>query len=119
VLPLLTDSTEQLDALLGRIAAAGADGASVLALHLRPGTREWFLAWLEREHPRLVEPYARLYRRGAYVDPEYRRELGRRVAPLLRRHGLTRPVDGLREPEPNAAGPGPPAPPDGEQLRLL
>ena len=69
VLPLLTDSAEALDALLGRIAAAGATGASVLALHLRPGTREWFLAWLEREHPELVEPYARLYRRGAYVAP--------------------------------------------------
>ena len=55
VLPLLTDSVESLDALLGRVAAAGATGASVLALHLRPGTREWFLAWLEREHPDLVE----------------------------------------------------------------
>ena len=64
VLPLLTDSTEALDALLARIAAAGATGATVLALHLRPGAREWFQAWLAREHPALVEPYARLYRRG-------------------------------------------------------
>jgi DNA repair photolyase len=92
ILPMLTDSVEALDALLGRIAAAGATGASVLALHLRPGAREGFLAWLEREHPELVEPYARLYRRGAYVDPEYRRALGARAAPLLRRHGLTGPV---------------------------
>ena len=92
VLPLLTDSTEALDALLGQIAATGATGASVLALHLRPGTREWFLQWLGREHPELVEPYARLYRRGAYVDAAYRRALGERVAPLLRRHGLTGPV---------------------------
>lgn len=88
VLPLLTDSDEALDALLGRIRAAGATGASVLALHLRPGTREWFLAWLAREYPALVEPYGRLYRRGAYVDAEYRRALSARVAPLLRRHGL-------------------------------
>ena len=36
--------------------------------------------------------YARLYRRGAYVDPEYRRALAARVAPLLRRHGLTSEV---------------------------
>jgi DNA repair photolyase len=92
VLPLLTDSTEALDALLAGITAAGATGASVLALHLRPGTREWFLAWLEREHPELVEQYARLYRRGAYVDPEYRRALAARAAPLLRRHGLAGPV---------------------------
>jgi DNA repair photolyase len=98
VLPLLTDGADALDALLGRIAAAGATGASVLALHLRPGTREWFLAWLEREHPALVEPYARLYRRGSYVDPEYRRALAARVAPLLRRHGLTGAVTPLPEP---------------------
>jgi DNA repair photolyase len=97
VLPLLTDSAEALDALLARIAAAGATGASVLALHLRPGTREWFLEWLAREHPALIEPYARLYRRGKYVDPEYRRALAERVTPLLRRHGLTGEVTPLQD----------------------
>jgi len=89
---MLTDSAEALDALLARIAAAGATGATMLALHLRPGAREWFHAWLVREHPALVEPYARLYRRGSYVDPAYRRALAERVAPLLRRHGLTSEV---------------------------
>jgi len=116
VLPLLTDTTEALDALLARVAAAGATGASVLALHLRPGTREWFLAWLEREHPELVEPYAQLYRRGAYVTPEYRRALATRVAPLLRRHGLDRGS----EPTVRAAPPIPTEPsPEAEQLALL
>ena len=114
VLPLLTDSIEALDDLLARIAAAGATGATVLALHLRPGTREWFLAWLTRDHPDLVEPYARLYRRGAYVDAEYRRALGRRVEPLLRRHGLTGAVDVLRD-----QGRAAPAQLTGEQLSLL
>jgi DNA repair photolyase len=117
VLPMLTDSDEALDALLGRVAAAGATGASVLALHLRPGTREWFLAWLEREYPELIEPYAQLYRRGAYVAPEYRRALARRVAPLLRRHGLDRGS------EPTVRAAPPPIPtepsPEAEQLALL
>ncbi|GAA4784574.1 hypothetical protein GCM10023200_17810 [Actinomycetospora chlora] len=89
VLPGLTDTDEALDALLGEIAAAGAGGASVLALHLRPGTREWFHGWLSREHPELLERYAALYRRGAYVDAAYRRDLAARVTPLLERHGLT------------------------------
>ncbi len=88
VLPGLTDSDAALDALLGEIAAAGASGASVLALHLRPGTREWFHGWLAREHPELLERYAELYRRGAYVQKAYRQDLSARVAPLLRRHGL-------------------------------
>jgi len=116
VLPLLTDSAEALDALLARVAASGATGASVMTLHLRPGTREWFLGWLEREHPELVEPYARLYRRGAYVAPEYRRALAARVAPLLRRHGLDRG----HEPTVRAAPPIPTEPsPEAEQLALL
>jgi DNA repair photolyase len=114
VLPLLTDSVEALDALFGQISAAGANGATVLALHLRPGTREWFQAWLAREHPRLVEPYAQLYRRGSYVDAAYRRALSERVAPLLRRHGLHRGVGMPRGPAPEGQR-TPPA----EQLRLL
>lgn len=61
----------------------------MLALHLRPGTREWFHAWLAREHPGLVERYAALYRRGAYVDAAYRRDLAARAGPMLERHGLT------------------------------
>jgi DNA repair photolyase len=119
VLPLLTDSVEALDTLLAQVKQAGANGASVLALHLRPGTREWFLAWLAREYPKLVGPYARLYRRGAYVDPEYRRALGERVAPLLRRHGLSGAATTVR----GQGWPAAMAPtvetPSGEQLSLL
>ena len=113
VLPMLTDSVDALDALLARIAAAGATGATVLALHLRPGAREWFQAWLAREHPGLVEPYARLYRRGSYVDPAYRRALAERVAPLLRRHGLDGevvPLPATGPAGPGLAGPRPPGP---------
>ncbi|MFC4459899.1 intein-containing Rv2578c family radical SAM protein [Pseudonocardia nematodicida] len=98
VLPWLTDSDEALDALLAEIAAAGATRATVLALHLRPGTREWFLRWLAREYPALVGRYERLYRRGAYAGREHREALARRVAPLLARHGLDRPLPNPRDP---------------------
>lgn len=127
VLPLLTDSDEALDALLAEVAGAGATGATVLPLHLRPGTREWFLAWLAREYPPLVEPYRRLYGRGAYVDRRYRDALAARVGPLLRRHGLTRSaaqrgLPGDREGSwPGGSLPGVPDPgaTSGTQLRLL
>jgi DNA repair photolyase len=88
VLPMLTDSVERLDNLFAEIAAAGATGVTVLALHLRPGAREWFAAWLRREHPELVEDYRRIYGKGSYADKRYRRLLADRVGPLLRRHGL-------------------------------
>src|SRR3954451_16309866 len=72
VLPGLTDDEESLDAALAAVAAAGATGVTVLALHLRPGAREWFLGWLARAHPELLPRYRELYRRGAYVPAEYR-----------------------------------------------
>ena len=90
VLPGLTDRQADLDAVLGAIAAAGATGVTVVPLHLRPGAREWFSAWLAREHPSLVPRYRQLYRGGAYVPAEYRSWLAERVTPLLRRHGLDR-----------------------------
>jgi DNA repair photolyase len=94
VLPLLTDTVEQLDAALGAIAAAGATGVTVIPLHLRPGAREWFLAWLRTAHPELVPRYERLYARRAYVPPEYRAWLQQRVAPLVAAHGLDRQSGG-------------------------
>jgi DNA repair photolyase len=88
VLPLLTDSTEQLDAALARIAAAGATSATVLPLHLRPGAREWFMAWLAADRPGLVPEYERLYSHGSYVSRAYQDQLADRFRPLLARHGL-------------------------------
>src|SRR3954471_2324679 len=94
VLPGLTDDVASLDAALGAIAAAGASGVTVLALHLRPGGREWFLGWPGRARPELLPRYQQLYRRGAYVPAEYREWLSRQVAPLLAKHGLDRPRGG-------------------------
>ncbi|MGY1702338.1 intein-containing Rv2578c family radical SAM protein [Geodermatophilus sp. SYSU D00766] len=94
VLPGLTDRLADLDAALAAVAAAGATGVTVVPLHLRPGAREWFSAWLAREHPALVPRYRQLYRGGAHVPAEYRSWLAERVEPLLRRHGLDRHASG-------------------------
>ena len=88
VIPHLSDDDAAIDALLARIAAAGATSATVLALHLRPGTREWWFTWLERAEPALVPAYRSLYGRGTYATSAYRDDLARRVRPLLERHGL-------------------------------
>jgi DNA repair photolyase len=117
VLPGLTDSDEHLESAVEQLADAGATGVTVIPLHLRPGAREWYMAWLERERPDLVPAYERLYARGSYVSRAYREWLSRRVQPLLARHGLagSAPVrDGAADSAPPAAGPTSP-----RQLSLL
>ncbi|MTD57834.1 intein-containing Rv2578c family radical SAM protein [Amycolatopsis pithecellobii] len=115
ILPGLTDSTEQLDELIGAIADAGATSATPLALHLRPGAREWYAQWLAREHPELVPRYREIYGGGSYAGGRYRRLLTARAGPLLRRHGF-----GRDEPEHRLPGPREPdTAPEPEQLKLL
>lgn len=91
VLPWLTDSSAQLDEMFGALADAGATSASALALHLRPGAREWFFGWLERERPDLVERYRELYSGGAYAAGWYRNGLRARVRPYLVKYGFAAP----------------------------
>jgi DNA repair photolyase len=103
ILPMITDSDEQLDHVLGEIAAAGATGATVFALHLRPGAREWFMRYLHSHHPHLLEAYGDLYSKGSYVTRSYATDLARRSSVLLRKHGLDRRDSILRIPDTRTA----------------
>ena len=62
VLPGISDSPEQLRAVVRAAADAGASHLTPLTLHLRPGVKEEFLPWLEEAYPELVPDYQRLYR---------------------------------------------------------
>ena len=103
ILPMITDSDGQIDALLGLIADAGATGATVFALHLRPGAREWFMQYLGKHHPELIDSYAKLYQNGSYVTRSYAADLARRSSVLLRKHGLDRKESTLRIPDTSTA----------------
>jgi DNA repair photolyase len=120
VLPWLTDGEEQLDQALGSIAAAGATGATVMALHLKPATKRWFMAWLARERPNLVRRYEQLYGPGTYVPKSYAEALKARATPLLQKHGLinNRAETELRSHQPVASARAAADPID-EQLRLV
>ena len=89
ILPWLTDGDESLDALFAALAAAGATGVTAGALHLRPGAREWYLAFIARDYPQLAGKYARLYGGGSYASKEYRQWLAERVNFFKKEHGFT------------------------------
>ncbi|MEH1015520.1 Rv2578c family radical SAM protein [Micromonospora sp. CPCC 206060] len=114
VLPGLTDTDDSIEETVAAIAAAGATGVTPLALHLRPGAREWYAAWLAREFPGLVPRYRELFRGGSYLPATYQRELTARVRIAARRYGLPRPGA-------TPTRPTPAAPPTSvnEQLTLL
>jgi DNA repair photolyase len=90
VLPFLTDSDDQLEATVAAIAASGAAYVSPIALHLRPGAREWWQQWLRRARPDLLPMYAELYGTRAYAPKAYQRHLAERVGALARRYGVGR-----------------------------
>ena len=94
VLPFLTDSEEQLDATVAAIAASGAAYVSPIVLHLRPGAREWWQAWLHRERPDLVARYAELYGPRTYAPKAYQQRITATVRRLADAHGVGRSVTG-------------------------
>ncbi|WP_218120115.1 Rv2578c family radical SAM protein [Actinopolyspora mzabensis] len=115
ILPGLSDSPEQIDRTVGALVEAGAKSITPLPLHLRPGAREWYRAWLQREYPSLVPRYARLYRNSAYAPESYQREVVELVEQACRAHGMPRrPGSGARQtPEHTVSEAAP------EQLSLL
>jgi DNA repair photolyase len=90
VIPYLSDSPAQLERTVREIAAAGATHVSPIVLHLRPGAREWFLAWLRECHPELVTRYAELYGSRAYAPASYQRKIAEQVTELAGRYGVGR-----------------------------
>ncbi len=117
ILPGISDSPDQLEEVVRAAADAGASHISPIALHLRPGVKEEFMPWLEREYPELVEHYRRLYR-GSNAPRATRQAIAERVGAERRRHPPP-------EPEPEPPAPRRLVPPDpspaeqGDQLSLL
>jgi DNA repair photolyase len=134
VVPFLSDSPAQLEAAVKQIAAAGATHVSPIVLHLRTGTREWFLRWLGATHPELADKYADLYGGGAYAPKEYQARIAGQVRELADQHGVgqarprqaravqSRAVKPVDTAPPDATIPGPRTrvqPAGHEQLTLL
>ena len=94
VVPFLSDSPAQLEQTVREIAAAGAAHVPPIVLHLRPGAREWFYAWLGEHHPGLVPRYRALYRSGAYAPRAYQQRIAAQVAEFARKHGVGRASPG-------------------------
>ncbi|MGH2934331.1 MAG: radical SAM protein [Gaiellaceae bacterium] len=85
ILPGLSDRPDRLADVVRAARAAGATGVWANLLYLKPGTKEHFLAALERDWPELLPEYERLYGRKAYLDAS---EVRAQVRELAREHGV-------------------------------
>ncbi len=80
ILPGFSDSPAQVRDVVGAIEQAGGRILGALPLHLRPGTREHFLGWLQGHDPQLHADYLRRYAASDYAPPRYAEYLRRLVA---------------------------------------
>lgn len=121
ILPGISDSPEQLRAVVRAAADAGASHLTPLTLHLRPGVKEEFMPWLEETYPELVPDYRRLYR-GSNAPKPVREEIANRVRGEKRRHPAfaspTTPAAARRLPDPPPRDSPPEASEPATQLSL-
>ncbi|MCS6801314.1 MAG: radical SAM protein [Dehalococcoidia bacterium] len=103
IIPGLTTRDDQLAAVMRAAKAHGARFVSGNVLHLRPGVREHFFAYLAREHPGLLPVYRKLYP-GAYVSDRFKLQIAAILQRLRDRigmpHEVAPPVPAAPPPEP-------------------
>ncbi|HEX2404155.1 MAG TPA: LAGLIDADG family homing endonuclease [Acidimicrobiia bacterium] len=109
ILPGLSDDPEQVRQVVSACVEAGASYVTPILLHLRPGVRELYMEWLEKERPDLIPAHEAMYRR-AYPPQADRDRLTATVADLVRQAG------GIERWRPRPTRPKAWRP---EQLRLL
>src|SRR5581483_2653551 len=110
LLPGISDSDEQISAVVQGAREAGATNVWCNVLNLRSGTREHFFEVLATYWPQQVPRYRQLFARDAYLPEEQTQPIHRRVAEIKARYEAEAPVPTRPRIVP------PPAP---EQLSLL
>jgi len=88
VIPGITDSPRDLDALVKATKAAGGRYIFANALFLKPCSAAIFLPWLEKQFPNLAQGYRERYGNRAYLGPAYRKRISQLMASLRRKHGI-------------------------------
>jgi len=114
VLPGITDSPRDLEALVRAIAMAGGKYVFANSLFLKPCSAAVFLPFLEKEFPQLVESYRLRYKDRAFLSASYRKRLSQLMGRLREKYGIRSDYDRYSQ----RSHPVPDAKP-GDQLKLF
>jgi len=88
VVPGITDSTRDLDALVKAAKEAGARYIYANPLFLKPCSAAIFVPWLEKEFPHLVESYQQRFASRAFLPEAYRKRISTLMASLRKKYGV-------------------------------
>ena len=88
VLPGITDSPRDLEALVRATAKAGGKYVSANSLFLKPCSVAVFLPFLEKEFPQLVESYQKRFKDRAFLPESYRKPLSQLMKRLRQKYDI-------------------------------
>lgn len=88
ILPGLTDSEADLDALMRAARDAGAQWIAGNVLFLMPASWKSFMRFLEARFPKLARQYRDWFKGYGNAPESYRKEISERVGRLRRKYGL-------------------------------
>ena len=88
VLPGITDSPRELEALVRATAKAGGKYVYANPLFLKPCSSAVFMLFLEKEFPQLVDSYQKRYKDRAFLPESYRKRLSELMKRLREKHGI-------------------------------
>jgi len=93
VVPGITDSPRDLEALVRATAEAGGKYIYANPLFLKPCSAAVFLPFVEKEFPHLVDSYRQRYKDRAFLPKAYGQRLSQLMARLRQKHGLRKDYD--------------------------
>src|SRR5262249_52373088 len=114
VLPGITDSPKDLEALVRAVAEAGGKYIFANSLFLKPCSAAVFMPFLEKEFPHLVESYRERFKDRAFLSTSYRKRLSQLMTRFRVKYGIRNDYDRYSE----RSHPLPPAD-NGEQMSLF
>ncbi len=88
VLPDITDSLQDLEALVSATAEAGGKWIFANPLFLKPCSAAVFLPFLENAFPHLVDGYRQRYKERAFLPASHRQRLSQLMARLRQKYGI-------------------------------
>jgi len=97
VLPGITDSPRDLEALVRATAEAGGKHIFANSLFLKPCSAAVFMPFLEKEFPHLVASYRERYQSRAFLPNSYRKRLSQLMGRLRQKYGIRNDYDRYSE----------------------